>query len=221
MAIRLLLLLFIGTTPLYGLQLIEMEEDIRIPNPSEVAKMARYIIHNSDWASIATISTLSEIQTYPFVSLKSVSDGPRDNSTGNLYFYITSMDVSGKDITVDNRVTIMATLAESSYCSQNNLDPQDPRCAKVIISGHFHKVDNATSPEEYKFARASLFERHPAMKYWPIDHNWYIGKIDINLILVLDFFGGIKNVSIEDYFNANITSYNTEHWKVSVIDIPV
>lgn len=53
-----------------------------------------------DWASIATISTLSEIQTYPFVSLKSVSDGPRDNSTGMLYFYITSMDVSGKDISV-------------------------------------------------------------------------------------------------------------------------
>lgn len=47
MAVRVLLLLFIGITPLLGLQLIEVEEDVKIPNPSEVAKMARYIIHNS------------------------------------------------------------------------------------------------------------------------------------------------------------------------------
>lgn len=34
----------------------------------------------------------------------------------------------------------MASLAQSDYCAQNEFDPQDPRCAKLIISGKLVKV---------------------------------------------------------------------------------
>lgn len=50
--------------------------------------------------SIATISTQDAIKGYPFVSLKSLSDGPETNATGIPYLYMTSMDVSGKDVEV-------------------------------------------------------------------------------------------------------------------------
>jgi hypothetical protein len=40
----------------------------------------------------------------------------------------------------DNRCTILASLAESEYCKQKNFDPQDPRCAKLIITGKMVKV---------------------------------------------------------------------------------
>ncbi|KAG5877435.1 hypothetical protein JTB14_016893 [Gonioctena quinquepunctata] len=182
--------------------------------------MARYIIHNSDWVSIATISTQDAIRGYPFVTLKSLSDGPKTNSTGVLYLYITPMDVSGKDVQSDNRVTIMATLAQSDYCETENFDPQDPRCAKVLITGRLKKVDNSTS--EYKFGLDSLFDRHPQMEKWPSYHHFYLAKVDIQQIEVLDYYGGLKPVTIEDYFDANVTNvvnYNRDFDNISVIDI--
>lgn len=34
----------------------------------------------------------------------------------------------------------MGTLAETSYCDSENFDPQDPRCAKVLMTGKLQKV---------------------------------------------------------------------------------
>ncbi|XP_050308561.1 protein CREG1 [Anthonomus grandis grandis] len=190
------------------------------PHYKDVALMARYIIHNSDWLTIATISTQKSIEGFPFVSLKSLSDGPMDNSTGIPFLYMTDMDVSGQDILKNNNVTIMATLAESDYCTNKNYDPQDPRCAKVIISGKLLKV--STSSAEYEFGKESLFERHPAMKDWPTDHEFYVAKVDLRQILVLDFFGGIKTVTPNDYFNANVSNLiNLDSYfrRISVVPI--
>lgn len=55
---------------------------------------------SADWASVATISTLKTTVGYPFVTLKSMSDGPSDNGTGIPYLYMTDLDLSGKDILV-------------------------------------------------------------------------------------------------------------------------
>ncbi|KAF7267184.1 hypothetical protein GWI33_019565 [Rhynchophorus ferrugineus] len=173
------------------------------PRPDQIALMARYIVHNTDWTALSTISTLKTTLGYPFVSVKSFCDGPIDNSTGIPYFYITSMDVSGADIVKNNAVTIMVTLSEVNYCKDKNYDPQDPRCPKVLISGKFLKLDNSTA--EYFFALEALFERHPAMKTWPEDHGFYVGKVDIEQICLLDRFGGIQYVKPQDYYHANLT----------------
>ncbi|VEN48309.1 unnamed protein product [Callosobruchus maculatus] len=190
------------------------------PKPWQAALMARYIIHNTDWVAIATISSQDKIKGYPFVSLKSSSDGPKSQSTGITYLYMTSMDVSGKDVEADNRVTIMATLAETSYCESKSFDPQDPRCAKVISTGRLVTVNNDT--KEYQFGKDALFSRHPSMKDWPTDHDFYVAKVIFEQIDVLDYFGGIKHVNITDYFNANITNLINQDVKfnsVSVVEI--
>lgn len=43
-----------------------------------------------------------------------------------------------------------------------------------------------TSPAEYEFAKASLFERHPAMKYWPIgmQNEYEIGNTIISFVFI-------------------------------------
>ncbi|KAJ8914597.1 hypothetical protein NQ315_017302 [Exocentrus adspersus] len=190
------------------------------PAPWQAALMARYIMHNSDWVSIATISTQKSIKGYPFVGLKSLSDGPTTNSTGIPYLYMTKMDVSGSDLEVDSRVTIMATLAQSDYCRTQDFDPQDPRCAKLIITGEYIKIDKSSL--EYKFGQDSLFSRHPVMKSWPKDHEFFVAKVDPIQIDVLDFFGGIKHVTKEDYFNVNITNFinaDVEFNRISVVEI--
>lgn len=40
----------------------------------------------------------------------------------------------------------MATLAQSEYCENRSLDPQDPQCAKVMISGPLIKVRLVLEP---------------------------------------------------------------------------
>ncbi len=57
------------------------------------------------------------------------------------------------------------SLAQSRYCDRRHLDPEDPRCAHVILTGSVSRV-SANSTEE-AFARKALFTRHPAMEDWP------------------------------------------------------
>ncbi|KAG5877434.1 hypothetical protein JTB14_016892 [Gonioctena quinquepunctata] len=173
------------------------------PEPQKAALMARYIVHNSDWVSVATLSSQDAIKGYPFVSLESMSDGLETQSTGNIYLYICNREDSGRDAETDSRVTIMATLAQSDYCKKANLDPQDPRCSKVMITGKLKEVEK-TSPD-YEFGQNALFIRHPGMKNWPADHGFYVAKVDIEQIELLDSFGGMKFVTVMDYFNANLT----------------
>jgi hypothetical protein len=70
------------------------------PPPSEAARMARYIVHNSDWASIATISSMKNIKSFPFANTYSVSDGTVANSSGIPYLYMTPLEMSSQDLAV-------------------------------------------------------------------------------------------------------------------------
>lgn len=62
-------------------------------------------------------------------------------------------------------MSILATLAQTEYCKNSNLDPQDPRCAKMTLSGEIKHIKSGS--EEEKFAKEALFSRHPAMATWP------------------------------------------------------
>lgn len=37
----------------------------------------------------------------------------------------------------DGRCSVTMSLAEGDYCRNQSLDPEDPRCAQVILTGHF------------------------------------------------------------------------------------
>nr|ACO14965.1 CREG1 precursor [Caligus clemensi] len=170
------------------------------PPPHEkVAKMARYVVHLSDWIAISTISTRSPTKGRAFANVLSMSDGPNKNSSGVPYFYLTPMEMSVRDLKVDNNASITASLAETNYCARMEYDPMDPLCAHVILNG---KIVEVSSAEEKKFAKRSLFSRHPEMADWPVGHNWFFAKMNIENILVLDFFGGAKTVPVEAYYKA-------------------
>lgn len=59
----------------------------------------------------------------------------------------------------------MMSLVQSNYCSDSKFDPEDPRCAHLMMSGRFEKLANGT--DEYNFAKSTLFQRHPVMASWP------------------------------------------------------
>ncbi|KAK2704885.1 hypothetical protein QYM36_017061 [Artemia franciscana] len=110
------------------------------PPHEDVAKMARYIVHVSDWAGMATISTRQGILGSPFANIFSVSDGTKKKSTGVPYMYLTDLEMSVKDLKVDNRASITMSLAQTSFCKRHKYDPESPLCAHVVLTGNVEKV---------------------------------------------------------------------------------
>ncbi|XP_046392561.1 protein CREG1 [Ischnura elegans] len=172
----------------------------KIPPAEDGAGVARYIVRNSVWGSLASLSTMTDITGFPFTDVCSLSDGPPNNSTGVPYFYMTPLDLTAKNFEKDPRGSLSMTLAEGNYCVENNFDPEDPRCAHVVLTGKVVKVKTGT--DEEIFAQKALFTRHPSMRTWPKDHNWFFAKLEIQKISLLDYFGGVKIVNVDEYFHA-------------------
>jgi len=189
-------LLFIFVLVQLGLGLDIVRDD---PPPwAEYAKMARHVVHVSDWAGMATIATRDPIVGYPFANVFSMADGPIGNSSGVPYMYTTPMEMSIIDLTANPQASLTMSLAQGNYCSDHDYDQEDPRCAHIILTGTVVTIDS--NSEEASFAQEALFSRHPAMSTWPEDHGWFFAKLDITNILLLDWFGGATTVSIDEYF---------------------
>jgi len=184
---------------------IEKANSFAIPTPpphERKALTARYVLHVSDWGSVATISTQHGIAGLPYANVFSISDGIVGNFSGGVpYFYMTPMDVSAKDIADNPSVTLVVSEAQSDLCRKSGLDPESPVCARVMLTGHIEKLRDG---DEIVRARHLLFARHPAMASWPKAHRWFFSKLNIKRIQLLDFYGGITNVPLKDYFDAEL-----------------
>lgn len=175
------------------------------PDHTKLIEMARYVLHNTDWASIATISTLPAITGFPFTNVKSIVDGSLANSTGVPYFYMSPLDFSARDLSQNSRCTILVSLEQTPYCERQKFDPQDPRCTRLMLSGKMKKVKPDT--QEHIFAKAALFERHPDFVNYPADHGWFVAKLKIVQIAMVDWFGGAKYIPVHDYLAYNYTGF--------------
>ncbi|XP_053163421.1 protein CREG1 isoform X2 [Hemicordylus capensis] len=173
---------------------------VDIPPHNETARVARYVAHACDWGALATLSTQeSPMRGQPFANVFSVSDGPNGpHGSGVPYMYLTDLEISVHDLKVNANASLTMSLAQTPYCKEKGYDPQNPLCAHVIFSGIVEKLENGTAEAEK--GKKALFSRHPEMKTWPRDHGWYIARFNIASIWVLDYFGGIKTVTPEEYF---------------------
>ena len=177
------------------------------------------MVHSLNWGVVSTISTRSDVLSsssagdipIPFGNVYSFADGMCDlsSSSGVPYLYGTILDQTVQDIEENPIVSLALTEAsiQSPTFSSCNLsehgDPENPPCARLVITGKFVKV---TSQEELDFAKQALFSRHPAMKYWPSNHEFFVGKIEIEDLWFLDWFGGASILNIEDYYGASLES---------------
>ena len=95
--------------------ILEEEPRAEPPEPpphDQVARMARFITHNSDWAAMATIASREPIVGFPFANVLSISDGPVDNSTGVPFIYISPWEISARDLSHDNKASLTMSLAQ-------------------------------------------------------------------------------------------------------------
>ncbi|XP_038613827.1 protein CREG1 [Tachyglossus aculeatus] len=169
-----------------------------LPPREQAARVARWVAHSCDWGALGTVSTVDAIRGRPFANVFSLSDGPAGHGTGTgvPYFYFSPLQLSVGDLQVNPNATLTMSLAQTHFCKKHGYDPQSPLCAHIMLSGIIEKVNGT----EADFAKHSLFSRHPEMETWPSSHNWFIAKLNITNIWVLDYFGGAKIVTPEEYF---------------------
>lgn len=165
------------------------------PDPGLKEKTARWVVHNSTYGVLATRSV--HLNGTSFGNVQSFADGGVVDSSGTPYFYVSDLDVSQQDIAADPEVSFVVSEAELGICAAKGWDPEDPRCAKVVLSGTMVEV---TEDEEKDKFKSALFARHPAMKYWPTSHNWKVKKINVQRAWLLDEFGGADDLNTTAYF---------------------
>ena len=156
------------------------------PFPSQSAKAAaetaRWITHTGSWGYVTSLDSSERANTpAPAASVLSFSDGAAGKSTGRLFFYIMggfqaggTSDRTTRDDPYDASLTIsQAALNHTTSCDAAKVDAEDPRCAKLTLSGKMGpaKGDAAT------LGKAALFARHPQMKQWPASHGFQVYEL--------------------------------------------
>ncbi|XP_038674612.1 protein CREG2 isoform X2 [Scyliorhinus canicula] len=169
------------------------------PSQQEKALTARRLLHSSNWGFLATLSSLDKIKGMPFGSIFSISDGLLDNSTGIPFFCVSPVDPTVSDLMNNSSASLTLSEAETDYCRQNLIELEDSRCARLTLTGQVVTVPS----DEIEFAKQAMFSRHPVMKKWPPDHNWFFMKMNIQHVWLQDWFGGVTVIPLEDYYKAN------------------
>lgn len=82
----------------------------QIPPHDQVARVARFVAHQCDWASMATISTHKPVAGQPFSNAFSVSDGTEGSGSGVPYMYLTRMEISVQDLEVTCTLLLQSAL---------------------------------------------------------------------------------------------------------------
>jgi len=169
------------------------------PAPNKKAASARYMVHSADYVVLATIS--KHLNGAPFGNVITMSDGPVANSTGHLYFYASELDTSIQDVALNPAVSVTISEAQivTSKCATGAIDPEDPTCARLTISGNLKALE--TTGAAAASAQDALFSRHPDMKQWPGDHGFAFYELDFTQgeIWLINFYGGATVVPYADY----------------------
>lgn len=184
------------------------------PPHTEYAKMARYLVHKAEWVSMGSLSTVDAIKGYPMVNVIAVADSARgEKSTGTLYFYLTMLDYTAQDLSKDNRLTVLLSMDQDLYCSKRGVDPMEPTCARIMISGRAVKLEDGN--DEFNFGKNAMFSRHPAAQKWLATHNFFLCKLEITQIAVLDWYGGPHYVTVEEYMKVDPDAHTAAVLKIA------
>ncbi|XP_050381119.1 uncharacterized protein LOC126798254 [Argentina anserina] len=168
------------------------------PDRKNAAATARWLVSQNSWGVLNTIS--NELGGAPFGNVVSFSDGEPGKGKGIPYFYLTALDPTAKNVQKDQRASL--TISEHPIGTCGKVDPENPTCAKITLTGKL-RIANG-SPNERKIAKKALFSKHPEMKYWPKGHNFQFFKLDIEDIFLINWFGGPKPLTVDQYLQAKL-----------------
>ncbi|KAK7339414.1 hypothetical protein VNO77_20079 [Canavalia gladiata] len=172
------------------------------PDPDDAAASARWLVSHNFWGVLNTVST--DFGGAPFGNVASFSDGLPNEGSGIPYFYLTTLDPTARNALKNEKASF--TVSEYPLGTCGRKDPQNPTCSKMSLTGKLKLVDEKS--KEAEFARNSLFAKHPEMKGWPEDHNFQVFKLEIENIFLINWYGGPKSLTVEQYLHPKM--YNVD-----------
>lgn len=116
------------------------------------------------------------------------------------------MDATAQDLAASAAATL--TICEAALpggCV--GVDPEDPTCAKLALSGELRPVEGAGLEE----ARALLFARHPQMRGWPAGHAFRVYELELVALRLLDWYGGARDIAPADFLAARLGDGGGRH----------
>jgi len=175
---------------------------------------ARWMTTTLNWGALSTISTRSEATRVgdAFGNPNSFAD-----VNGIPYLYVSNDDASMIDVftakAANPRVSL--ALSEASLLGTSNSrpdctigtglgDPENPPCARLVLSGNMVRV--AENSTEETTARDALFAKHGSFTKYPKDHAFFVAKLEIDGVWLIDFYGGAAIIKPTEYFAANPAS---------------
>ncbi|XP_031116872.1 protein CREG1-like [Ipomoea triloba] len=150
------------------------------PSPDAAAAFARWLVSQNSWGVLSTLA--ADSGGAPFGNVVSFSDGLPDKGLGVPYFYLTTLDPTARYGLKDPRVSL--TLSEYSLGTCGNNDPESPLCSKITLTGKFKLVDGKSKN---------------LVSSWPKDHNFEVYTMEIEDIYLINFFGGPKPLTVDQY----------------------
>jgi len=188
------------------------------PVPTSKVETARWMTNNIGWGVLSTTSARDQgaLLGEAFGNPQSFAD-----VNGAIYFFVSDQDGSMIDVFVGNgsvKANPQASFAISEASLHNKTaaatqpacqigtalgDPENPPCARLVLSGKMEKV---TDSAENKLARAALFKRHPSFKLYPPDHDFFVAKMELTGLWLIDFYGGAAIIAPKDYFASNFST---------------
>ena len=175
------------------------------------ARTARGLVSDLTWGVLSTVSTRKDGATVgdAFGNPYSFAD-----VGGVPYIYASDLDASMIDaFGTGGKPRASLALSEASLPGKHSLlwkekceigtplgDPENPPCARLVLSGNITKV--AAGSAEASSAMKALLKRHPSFVSYPAGHGFYVAKVELDGIWLIDFFGGAAIVKPSDYFNA-------------------
>ena len=68
---------------------------------------------------------------------------------------------------------------QNGVCEDKKLDAEDPRCARLTLSGTVNNVGK--NDDDYKLALEEMIKKHPEVAEWMAmgSHDWHLMKMGI------------------------------------------
>jgi len=186
------------------------------PPAKDGAAFARWMVSTVTWGTLSTSSTRSEGTNVgaAFGNPYSIAD-----VAGVPYVYASGLDASAIDLfgMPSSSPLCSLTLSEATVQHANGTavfssceigtplgDPENPPCARLVLTGTM--ANHTSDQDEEKAARAALFGRHPYLARLPVGHDFFVAKLQLTGLWLIDRYGGAATVTPADYFAAASTA---------------
>jgi len=177
-------------------------DDKEVPAWDDYAARSRWVVHHSLFSTISTLSD-ADADSDAFGNIRSITDGDSlSSSSGRPIFYLPDVDPSAVDMS-ESEDQIILTFSEAALAQRVTEDGKTcagqmagmPTCAQVALYGKAVKNENENALEYFG-------SYHPLAPWLAQGGSHMSGDyytIEIEKIMLLDYFGGPKDVDVKEY----------------------